>query len=346
MKTSEQIYAALSQRFSQRDVRWRKTEPVGSTVQLIPYIGIHAIQERLDNAVGFDGWEFALRPEQKGFVASLTLTIDGKRVTKEDGAQSDNLDLARELAFERAAAAWNIGRYLSDAPRVQVAVDAEGKYSEVPALAAEFLPDGEASQLAQASTTTSKVAEKPAAPAADKPTAPAQPAPEAAPVAAEPPAAPVEPPKAEPAAQPAPAPAPAPVAEAAPVAPSPAPAPVESVASAPSVHDKLADEAAALASLTSGAGIPAGEPGDQDYLVKGIAGKSPERLWRIPGALNADEKQLFNLKVVLDRIGQMKKETLTVFLKGDRNKNLTAEQRAWVTEVLDGIVKPLREVVV
>jgi hypothetical protein len=71
--------------------------------------------DRLDQAVGVDGWE-----ERYDFIGGrmmcyLTINIGGKQVTKADGADDSNIEAAKggiSDAFKRSAVKFGVARYL------------------------------------------------------------------------------------------------------------------------------------------------------------------------------------------------------------------------------------------
>ena len=82
----------------------------------LPYIQARAIQNRLDDVVGFHNWQVSYREISGGFICSLSLCIDGVWITKEDGAGMTDFESIKggiSNAFKRVAASgFGIGRYL------------------------------------------------------------------------------------------------------------------------------------------------------------------------------------------------------------------------------------------
>lgn len=95
-------------------VKWRP----GATTKdkkkglALAYVDARAVQERLDEVFGPQGWCSSTRHEAgKGWVCRLE--IDG--TWKEDGAEETDLEATKggiSDAFKRAAVQWGIGRYL------------------------------------------------------------------------------------------------------------------------------------------------------------------------------------------------------------------------------------------
>jgi hypothetical protein len=93
-------------------------------VKLIAFIDNRAIQKRLDDVCGIDGWrnEFAPMPGG-GMMCGLSIrfeSLSGERVewvTKWDGAPETEIESVKGAisgAMKRAATQWGIGRYLYD----------------------------------------------------------------------------------------------------------------------------------------------------------------------------------------------------------------------------------------
>ena len=115
------ILAKLSEPFHANDIEWRaQTSGLDRNnnpyAMVIPYITSRAIMERLDEVVGIDGWHDSYREwKTKGQICSLTLNIDGKEITKEDGADDTNIESTKggiSGALKRVAVKFGIGRYL------------------------------------------------------------------------------------------------------------------------------------------------------------------------------------------------------------------------------------------
>lgn len=110
--------------FGTEDIEWR-VQQCGSTQQgklwaiVIPYITNRAIQQRLDDVCGVDGWknEYTSTPNDKGTLCGISiLFVDRKEwITKWDGAEDTDIEAVKgglSSAMKRAAVQWGIGRYL------------------------------------------------------------------------------------------------------------------------------------------------------------------------------------------------------------------------------------------
>ena len=113
-----EIMEKLKEKFLESELEFR----IGSmnsdkTMALaLPYVQARAIQNRLDDVVGFHNWQVLYREISGGFICSLSLCIDGVWITKEDGAGMTDFESIKggiSNAFKRVAASgFGIGRYL------------------------------------------------------------------------------------------------------------------------------------------------------------------------------------------------------------------------------------------
>ena len=82
----------------------------------LAYVQARAIQDRLDEAIGFTNWKVSYREVNSGFLCSLSLRINGEWISKEDGAQLTEFESVKggiSSAFKRVASSgFGIGRYL------------------------------------------------------------------------------------------------------------------------------------------------------------------------------------------------------------------------------------------
>lgn len=127
--------------FGVEDMEWR-VQQAGSTQQgklwaiVVPYITNRAIQQRLDDVCGVDGWknEYTSTPNDKGTLCGISIRFElptGKAkltekgqieeiigyqwITKWDGAEDTDIEAVKgglSSAMKRAAVQWGIGRYL------------------------------------------------------------------------------------------------------------------------------------------------------------------------------------------------------------------------------------------
>ena len=119
------IVDKLKAPFDPFDVEWR-VQSVGKTQAsklwaiVIPYVTNRAIQERLDEVCGIEGWknEFSETPNGKGILCGISIkfgTTDPEWITKWDGAEDTAVEAVKgglSSAMKRAAVQWGVGRYL------------------------------------------------------------------------------------------------------------------------------------------------------------------------------------------------------------------------------------------
>jgi hypothetical protein len=116
------ITAKLKAPFDPLDIEWRiqsagKSNSGKLWAILIPYVTNRAIQERLDEVCGVEGWknQFTDTPSGKGMLCGISLKISDEWITKWDGAEETAVEAVKgglSGAMKRAAVQWGIGRYL------------------------------------------------------------------------------------------------------------------------------------------------------------------------------------------------------------------------------------------
>ncbi len=150
MKDPKKIAEELAQFFDPSEVKWKPGSVNGERCMALGYISARAIQDRLDEVVGIDGWQddYTLLPD--GSVScKLSLRLNGEWITKTDvGSKSeqkntgDQMKSAHSNSLKRAGAKWGIGRYLYDLPVQWVDYDAKKKkITGVPRLPDWAIPD-------------------------------------------------------------------------------------------------------------------------------------------------------------------------------------------------------------
>ena len=135
-KTPEELRAALSAPFQSGDIEWR----VSATTQdktkglAVAYVTNRAIQNRLDDTVGVDGWYNEFVPWKNGSaqLCGISIYFAGQKVwlTKYDGADDSDIEAVKgglSDSMKRAAVEWGIGRYLYGMPQIWVGVIQRGK---------------------------------------------------------------------------------------------------------------------------------------------------------------------------------------------------------------------------
>ena len=114
----------LDEPFPHEDIEWRVARAglggKGIFCLVIPYITARAIQKRLDDVCGPDGWKNE-EPRvidvngKTAFVGGISIRFKDQWVTKWDVADPTNIEPAKggfSGAMKRAGAQWGIGRYL------------------------------------------------------------------------------------------------------------------------------------------------------------------------------------------------------------------------------------------
>ena len=148
---SEIDLSRLREPFHPSEIEWR----VGATNTdklkgvALPYITNRAVQNRLDEVCGADNWWNEFKQwSTDSQLCGITILIDGRAVTKWDGADNTKIDATKgglSNSMKRAAAQWGIGRYLYDLPTYWVDISPMGKSYKIvkpPLLPKEALPTG------------------------------------------------------------------------------------------------------------------------------------------------------------------------------------------------------------
>lgn len=115
----------LKEPFDPFDLEWR-VQAAGKTAQgklwasIVAYVDNRAIQDRLDEICGVDGWknEFTY-PTDKAIICGISIKLTDEWLTKWDGAEETNIEAVKgglSGSMKRAAVQWGIGRYLYRIP--------------------------------------------------------------------------------------------------------------------------------------------------------------------------------------------------------------------------------------
>lgn len=130
-KTPEELRAVLSAPFSSSDIEWRVSATNAEKTKglAVPYVTNRAIQNRLDDTVGIDGWYNDFRPWKNGSAQLCGISIFfpplEQCLTKWDGADDSEFESVKgglSDSMKRAAVEWSIGRYLYGMTQVWVTV--------------------------------------------------------------------------------------------------------------------------------------------------------------------------------------------------------------------------------
>lgn len=107
----------------------------------LAYVQARAIQNRLDDILGFENWKVEYREIQGGFICKLALRINNEWIEKEDGAGITDYESVKggiSNAFKRVASSgFGIGRYLYNAKNSWYPIKQQGKgyvFAETPTL--------------------------------------------------------------------------------------------------------------------------------------------------------------------------------------------------------------------
>ncbi len=142
-KSVEQIIAELRAPFKDSELEYR----VGATNRdktmglALCYVEARAIQNRLDEVVGFNNWHTSFREISGGFICTLSLRVEGEWISKQDGAPITEFESVKggiSSAFKRVASSgWGLGRYLYDLKDNWFPIEQSGKgyrFKEKPAV--------------------------------------------------------------------------------------------------------------------------------------------------------------------------------------------------------------------
>lgn len=126
------IFEALSAPFDPKAISWRaqsvsKKNPDAPKAMALAYIDARDVMDRLDEAVGPEGWEDAFVETPLGrVICTIRIKVDGEWVSKSDGAGKTDVEGDKggiSDAFKRAAVKWGVGRYLYNIPTPWVRCD-------------------------------------------------------------------------------------------------------------------------------------------------------------------------------------------------------------------------------
>ena len=85
----------------------------------VAYIQARAVQNRLDEVLGFTNWKNEIIDTPNGKICGLSLRINDEWITKYDGANDTKIEATKggiSDSMKRAAVQWGIGRYLYNLP--------------------------------------------------------------------------------------------------------------------------------------------------------------------------------------------------------------------------------------
>ena len=155
--------AKLKEPFPETDLDWRLQSCGFSNGKFwgraLAYITSRAVQDRLDEVCGPDGWQCSIRREGDAYLCTLSIRVtheDGTTefISRTDGAEATDIEPIKggiSGAIKRCAVLFGIGRYLYNLKDGWAVICDDGKYSgktkegktfrwNPPALPAEALP--------------------------------------------------------------------------------------------------------------------------------------------------------------------------------------------------------------
>lgn len=119
---------------------WEATE--GS---VLAYIDARDVMARLDDVMGFDGWQCRYPISDSGLlICEVGLRINDEWIWKANGAGDTQVEAEKGKcsdAFKRAAVLWGVGRYLYSLPFSWVKLS-NGKPVSIPKLPDWATPEG------------------------------------------------------------------------------------------------------------------------------------------------------------------------------------------------------------
>jgi hypothetical protein len=117
----EAIKAALAAPFDPAEVRFRPAAVSGHRALAVAYVDVRAVEDRLDEVLGVDGWQDGYEPLEGGCVlCRLKVRLNGRWLVKSDAGvcgdlpdEGDRRKGAFSQALKRAAVKWGVARYLA-----------------------------------------------------------------------------------------------------------------------------------------------------------------------------------------------------------------------------------------
>ena len=135
-KTPEELRQVLAAPFANGDIEWRVSVTTRDKDRglAVPYVTNRAIQNRLDDTVGIDGWQNQFVPwkEGKAQLCGISIYFGQQKLwlTKWDGADDSDFESVKgglSDSMKRAAVEWGIGRYLYGMTQIWVRIEQHGK---------------------------------------------------------------------------------------------------------------------------------------------------------------------------------------------------------------------------
>ena len=142
-KEARAIQQELAKPFAPEDLEWRLQKAIESKLRgiAVPYVTNRAIQARLDDVVGPDGWYNEYKPwhrsgQKEAQICGISIYFPEKGfITKWDGAEDSDIEPVKgglSDSMKRAAVQWGIGRVLYGMDVVWVDIEKQGKSWIIP----------------------------------------------------------------------------------------------------------------------------------------------------------------------------------------------------------------------
>ncbi len=137
-KDARTIQQELARPFAPEDLEWRLQRAIESQMRgiAVPYVTNRAIQARLDDVVGPDGWYNEYKPwhkagQKEAQICGISIYFPEKGfITKWDGAEDSDIEPVKgglSDSMKRAAVQWGIGRVLYGMDVVWVDIEKQGR---------------------------------------------------------------------------------------------------------------------------------------------------------------------------------------------------------------------------
>lgn len=136
-RSARELQEALSAPFHNADIEWRVTAINHEKTNglAVPYVTNRAIQTRLDDTVGIDGWhnDFVPWKGDRAQLCGISIYLPELKdwLTKWDGSDDTDIECVKgglSDSMKRAAVEWGIGRYLYGmTPPLWVSIEQRGK---------------------------------------------------------------------------------------------------------------------------------------------------------------------------------------------------------------------------
>lgn len=147
-----EIAVALARPFGPTEIRWKAQTVKGNRALAVAYLDSRAVQDRLDEVLGVDGWsdQYEILPDGS-VTCRLSCKLGDEWIIKQDvGSPSEQPDAGDRLkaafsdALKRAAVKFGVGRYLYRLPQQWVDYDPQRRcLVHSPALPDWAMPEAE-----------------------------------------------------------------------------------------------------------------------------------------------------------------------------------------------------------